>query len=771
MPRRLRALGWIATALMGALFGTLPIGIDAQFLLGVSCIAGMLILWWAPREGVFKHIFLALGTFVVLRYVYWRTTTTLPPIGVTFDFACGLLLYMAEMYCVLVLALSLFITADPVPPRDAPKFEDDALPTVDIFVPSYNEDADLLASTLAAAKSLDYPGEKLTVFLLDDGGTDAKVNSTDPRVALPAQRRRATLQALAERLDVRYIAREKNDHAKAGNLNAGMAVSKGELVAIFDADHAPFRAFLRETVGFFLQDPRLFLVQTPHVFLNPDPIEKNLRTFKGMPSENEMFYGIIQRGLDRWNASFFCGSAAVLRRSALESVGGFAGITITEDCETALELHATGWNSVYVEKPLIAGLQPETLGTFIGQRSRWCRGMIQILILMNPLFRKGLSFAQRICYVSNPLFWFFPIPRLIFTLAPLLYLFFSLKIYVANVNQMFAYTVTYLAVNIMMQNYLYGRVRWPWVSELYEYVQSIYLFRAIFSVIFNPRKPTFNVTAKSLTLEEDQLSELARPYFVVFFLLMSAAAMGTWRLLTEPTFNDLLVVVMIWNGLNLVIAGAALGVVAERRELRRAQRLDIQRRGLLISGGSEVPVIIEDVSRGGARVRTVDGGLPVRREGETIGTLVVDQVSGGLTVRSLSVVVRRIDADSCNDLYGLQFTQTSPVQMRLIADLMYGDFMVLDQHRQSRRKQKNVFSGTLLFVAWGLRYSLRACGIALKPRKKAVKAAMKSPGRAVEIMQPTNPVAELAARVASAQVSFDQDAANVEVNARQKVAS
>ena len=60
-----------------------------------------------------------------------------------------------------------------------------------------------------------------------------------------------------------------------------------------------------------------------------------------MPSENEMFYGIIQRGLDKWNASFFCGSAAVLRREALETTGGFTGISITEDCETALELHAT----------------------------------------------------------------------------------------------------------------------------------------------------------------------------------------------------------------------------------------------------------------------------------------------------------------------------------------------------------------------------------------------------------------------------------------------
>jgi hypothetical protein len=81
-----------------------------------------------------------------------------------------------------------------------------------------------------------------------------------------------------------------------------------------------------------------------------------------------MFYAVTQRGLDKWNGSFFCGSAALLRRQALDEAGGFSGITITEDCETAFELHSRGWTSAYVDKPLIAGLQPDTLTDFIGQR-------------------------------------------------------------------------------------------------------------------------------------------------------------------------------------------------------------------------------------------------------------------------------------------------------------------------------------------------------------------------------------------------------------------
>ena len=187
-----------------------------------------------------------------------------------------------------------------------------------------------------------------------------------------------------------YLTRARNEHAKAGNLNNGLEHSTGELVAVFDADHAPARNFLRETVGYFATDQSLFLVQTPHFFINPDPLERNLGTFQTMPSENEMFYGVIQRGLDKWNAAFFCGSAAVLRREALDETNGFSGVSITEDCETALELHSRGWKSVYVDKPLIAGLQPDTFASFIGQRSRWAQGMMQILRYKFPPFKRGL---------------------------------------------------------------------------------------------------------------------------------------------------------------------------------------------------------------------------------------------------------------------------------------------------------------------------------------------------------------------------------------------
>jgi cellulose synthase (UDP-forming) len=569
---------WALSGFLAVLLLTNPISVQAQLALSLGVIAVMIGLWVFAQGPLARSLFLAVGSFVVIRYIYWRVTSTLPPMSDPLGFGLGALLALAESYCVLILTISLIINADPLKRKPLEREPDEALPTVDVFIPTYNEDEYILATTVAAAKSMDYPADKLVVWLLDDGGSDQKCNDPNLEKAAAARERRASLQKLCADLGARYHTRAKNQHAKAGNMNAALKVAKGEIVVVFDADHAPFRSFLRETVGYFAKDPKLFLVQTPHVFLNPDPIEKNLQTFQRMPSENEMFYSVTQRGLDKWNGSFFCGSAALLRRSALDTTGGFSGITITEDCETAFELHGQGMTSVYVDKPLIAGLQPETFASFIGQRSRWCQGMFQILILKNPALKRGLKPIQRLAYLSSMTFWFFPLPRLLFMVAPLLHIFLDVKIFVSNVDEAIAYTATYIVVNMMLQNYLYGSVRWPWISELYEYVQGVFLAKAIVAVALSPRKPTFNVTAKGLSLENDHLSELAWPYFAIYGLLMAGGLTAAYRYMFEPGVTDLMLVVGLWNTFNMVIAGVALGCVAERRQPDRHPRLRVTAR-------------------------------------------------------------------------------------------------------------------------------------------------------------------------------------------------
>jgi cellulose synthase (UDP-forming) len=687
---------WALAAVVVIALITLPISLQAHLVAGTIALSGMIVLKLLRAEGVWRLIALALGTAIVLRYIYWRTTSTLPPVNQLENFIPGLLLYLAELYSVGMLALSLFVVAMPLPRRAAPPIPEDRYPTVDVFVPSYNEDAQLIATTLAAAKAMEYPADRLTVWLLDDGGTDEKCSSTVFTTAAAAQTRRAELQALCARLGVRYLTRGRNVHAKAGNLNNGLEHSQGELVVVFDADHAPARSFLLETVGYFDLDPKLFLVQTPHFFVNPDPLERNLRTFRVMPSENEMFYGVIQRGLDKWNAAFFCGSAAVLRREALKVTNGFSGMSITEDCETALELHSRGWNSIYVDKPLIAGLQPDTFASFIGQRSRWAQGMMQILRLRFPLFKRGLSIPQRLCYMSSTLFWLFPFNRWIFLISPFFYLFFSLEIFVASGAEFMAYTFSYMAVNLMMQNYLYGRFRWPWISELYEYIQSVYLLPAVVSVMANPLKPTFKVTAKNESLDESRISELGRPFFVIFAVLVAAVGVTVWKIVAEPYQADVTLVVGLWNVLNLIIAGCALGVVSERQSVRQNKRIDVERWCRILVGGQTVPAVIENVSVTGCSIRPMTASLDLVAGQGAEFTIVT---TGDETTLSLPFTVRSVRRDDKGLAIGCTFDSSAPAYSQVVADLFFADAQQWSRFQRSRQRNIGVVAGTLRFLA------------------------------------------------------------------------
>ena len=703
MTRFVIAVLWAVAAVFAIWLITLPISLQAQLIAGALVVGAMVLLKAVRPVGVWRLTALALGTAIILRYVYWRTTETLPPANQLENFIPGLMLYLAEMYNVFMLGLSLFVVAKPMPSRETPPQKGE-LPTVDVFVPSYNEEPELLATTLAAAMAMDYPEDRFTVWLLDDGGTDQKCESDKVEEAMVARERRAVLQKLCEDLGCRYLTRARNESAKAGNLNNGLAHSTGDLIAVFDADHAPAREFLQKTVTYFGEDEKLFLVQTPHFFINPDPVERNLGTFEKMPSENEMFYGVIQRGLDKWNASFFCGSAAVLSRKALEVTDGFSGVSITEDCETAIELHAKGWNSVYVDTPLIAGLQPTTFATFIGQRSRWAQGMIQILRLRMPPFKRGLNLAQRLSYMSSTLFWLFPLSRLIFLVSPLLYLFFDAQIFVASAGEFTAYILIYMAVNLLMQNYLYGRYRWPWISELYELIQSVYLLPALISAALHPHNPSFKVTAKSETFEKSHISELGTPFFIIFSVLLLGVVFTVWRVYAQPYDADITIVVGAWNVLNLLMVGCSLGVVSERSNPRASHRVAISRRCEFLDGGETAPATIEDVSVGGARIRLPHKLSNPVEPGKSYDVRFAVRAEVGAD--TLPIEVSRVWSAGESIYLGCRFKPSEAVHYKLIADLIFANAKQWADWQNTRRRNIGVLRGTLFF----LKLSLYATG-------------------------------------------------------------
>ena len=175
----------------------------------------------------------------------------------------------------------------PPPPEDA---------TVDVFITTYNEPVDLVMTTALAAKAIDHPHE---TYILDDGN-------------------RPEMRAAADAAGIGYLTRGRDweghtRHAKAGNLNNAMFETYGEFLLILDADQIPKPEILDRTLGWF-RDPDMALVQTPQWF-------SNVTESDPLGSQAPLFYGPIQQGKDGWNAAFFCGSNAVIRREALMRLG------------------------------------------------------------------------------------------------------------------------------------------------------------------------------------------------------------------------------------------------------------------------------------------------------------------------------------------------------------------------------------------------------------------------------------------------------------------
>jgi cellulose synthase (UDP-forming) len=702
-------------------FAAQDVGLEGQYLLGAAALAGLAILHVMKPTGVIRVLLFMLIAFVSIRYFTWRTLYTIPPMDSS-GFIPGVLLYLAELQGMTVYLLGIFVNIRPVDRREVPLPADpELLPAVDILVPSYNEEADLLRVTLTAATQIDYPAHKLAVYLLDDGGTVQKRTDADPRKAAEALERHESLQALCAELGVNYLTRDRNVSAKAGNINSALAHTTGDLILILDADHVPTQDILQRTVGHFLKDPDLFLVQTPHFFINPDPIEHNLGTFDSMPGENEMFYGVIQKGLDSWNASFFCGSAAVLRRSHLMTVGGIAGTSITEDAETALDLHSKGFKSIYVDRPMVAGLSPETFSAFIVQRTRWAQGMFQILLLKNPAFKRGLTLAQRLCYLSSSTFWLFPFARLTFLVAPLFYLIFGLKVFEASLEEFYAFATFHVACSLMMSNFLFGKHRRPFVSDMYELLQAVFTFGALVSVLINPRKPTFKVTPKAETVDQDFVSQLVKPFAVILAVLLGTTAVGVYRWIEFPLERDHLMIVMVWHFVNIILATGAFGVMFERARPQVAGAIPRSKPvNLVTPDGAFRATLIETTVEKGRLL--IEGGAHMAGFASGKAALQV-VVPGRADISNLPVLIQGAGATGNGTVLDVKYMPRDAEDDGDLVRLCYGDSAVWVAFQEGRQKRVPVVLGMLTLFLRGLKRSLAMLGAGRSAKRAATAGA------------------------------------------------
>jgi cellulose synthase (UDP-forming) len=562
-----------------------PLGPDDQALLAVAGIVAFVVLNRFKSRQV-TILLAVISCLVSLRYIHWRIADTIDPEGFWQGFfMIGLVL--AEAYAVLALLLGYLQTLWPLDRKPVPLPDDPSTwPSVDVYIPTYNEDLELVRPTVLAALSMDWPADKLRVWILDDG-------------------RRPEFRDFAEQCGAGYVIRPDNKGAKAGNLNHAMAHTTGDFIAIFDCDHVPTRAFLQMTMGWMLRDPKLGMLQTPHHFYSLDPFERNLSNGRDVPNEGLMFYGLVQPGNDLWNATFFCGSCAVIRREAILAAGGVPTETVTEDCHASLRMQRLGWNTAYLRVPLAAGLATDRLAIHIGQRMRWARGMLQIMRVDNPLTGRGLSLAQRLCYFSAMFHFMFAIPRVVFLTAPLAFLLLGHSVIAASPLAIIAYAGPHIFHAVATGSRVAGGVRHSFWSEIYETVLALWLVPVTIATLLDPRKGKFNVTAKGGLLPDGYFDWRAvGPSLVLGVLLALGVAAGIHGVSTNPWGSiegQAYLLNGIWALLCLVPVLASVAAGRERRQLRARARIDVALPAVLVlPDGRRLDARTRDLSLGGA---------------------------------------------------------------------------------------------------------------------------------------------------------------------------
>jgi len=445
--------------------------------------------------------------FLGLWYLYWRWTDSLNADALGFSIVLAVAETLAFIGTILF-TFNLWRVKD-TPWRKAPsrlseishQVSQDGDVIVDVFLPTYNEDEELVRLSIQDGKRMRVPqGVDVRIHVLDDGN-------------------RKKMHQVAQEEGVNYIARDENVGFKAGNIRHGMNFTEGHLMVIFDADTRPFPQFLERTLGYF-RDVDVAWVQTPQWFFDyqagtPLPVWLDKKAHLGvfgrymgsgierligkiainrdvLGNDPSMFYDVILRRRNPYNASFCCGAGSIHRRDAIMSQAlkryvqsaddksnALAAYVpeadgkkayqeqlyleiarrtevmpylfhVSEDIYTGIYLHADEkrtWKSVYHPEVLSKMLSPQELLSWSIQRFKYAGGTLDILRTDNPLRKKGLSLGQKWMYGATMFSYLAPLWIVPFLLAPIVFFFTGIAPIAAYDGAFYMHLLPFLIVN------------------------------------------------------------------------------------------------------------------------------------------------------------------------------------------------------------------------------------------------------------------------------------------------------------------------------------
>ena len=487
-----------------------------------------------PIRAILVIIFIAIGVW----YLTWRLGTF--NYQSTASTIFSYVIYGAELFGFMTALLHLFMVWRTTE-REAPLAKPGR--SVDIYITTINEPVSMVRRTMLTAMAMDYPHK---TYILDDGN-------------------RPEMRALAEEIGSGYIARTSNEDAKAGNLNNALKYTTGEFIAIFDADHAPKKTFITRTLGYF-DDTDVAFVQTPQDFYNLDSFQHRGRAKEGrIWSEQGLFFRVIQKGKDFWNAAFFCGSCAIMRRASLDKIGGFATGTVTEDLHTSIRFHKAGFKSVYHSESLAFGIAASQIEPFLNQRIRWGQGAMQVWRKEAILFAKGLTIPQRLNYFSSMVTYFDGWQKFIFYIAPVIVLMTGLMPIINDMKTFLIHFVPYMLLTLWVFEEVgrgYGKA---FSIEQYNMTRFFAFSWSTLGLFKSNLK--FKVTNKN-TGGMASYNKFLLPQYSIFILNVSAIIVGMYFYVTNQHMYQIsyltLAANVFWSCINFILAGAVLAFTLAR---------------------------------------------------------------------------------------------------------------------------------------------------------------------------------------------------------------
>jgi cellulose synthase (UDP-forming) len=409
-------------------------------------------------------------------------------------------------------------------------------PSIDVFITVCGEPIDIVLGTVRAAKDMRIAHQ---TWVLDDGRSDQ-------------------LRDACHREEVGYLRREGREHAKAGNVNAGLARTSGDFVVILDADHVPSPDFLVRALP-QMHDPSVAFVQTPQAF----PSARGLVAV-GTAEAQRIFYELVCPGKNHFNAVFCVGTNVIFRRAALDEIGGLHTESNSEDIWTSIQLHRRQWRSVFVPETLARGIAPDNLLAYFKQQFRWSYGGFEVLLRGRLFRRNGLTMDQRLQYLLTGTNYLLSIAALIFMLIPSTYLLFGLSPVQANTTTWLLHYMPFYALVVLVTWLQCGGFK---PSAIITSIGSAPVVARALIMVLLRRKASWTVTnAGSGTLPG---VELVLPQIALVLLNVVAIGVG----LSSMTDVPATLLSVFWASLHILVLGrvVAEAVLAPRREREREQ--------------------------------------------------------------------------------------------------------------------------------------------------------------------------------------------------------